>query len=510
MKVSALSILVLLYTSILNAAKPNFVVVMVDDLGFSDIGCYGSEIKTPNLDRLAENGLRFTQFYNTAKCHSSRVCLMSGQWCHMADKPRGNGSGLFRAVTIAQVLKPAGYFTAMTGKWHLNGNPYSDWGFDRYFGHLSGATQYFTGDDTFRLDDKPWNNSGKDFYTTDANVEWGIKFINEGLSKNKPFLLYIAFNAPHYPLQVPETEFRKYENVYKEGWDSLRIRRFEKQKKIGIFPSDAELPPRPEAIPSWNSLSEEQKDWERRRMAAFAGMVDRIDQQMGRLTAYLKERGILENTVIMFFSDNGGCPFERSKGQEYEPWDSRSYWTYDTSWAWMCNTPFKFYKQNQHEGGTHSPMIVHWPDGLKAKGFTNQPAHLIDILPTLIELGGGTYPAKQGTRSVRAHDGISLAPVFAGLQRKPHEDLFFEYNNNRAIRQGDWKIVSCTGGAWELYNLKSDPFEENNLSSEYPERVAAMSKRYEEIWGAPLKLKAKPGVPTTHKKKINRDNNVHK
>jgi arylsulfatase len=474
---------------------------MVDDLGFSDFGCYGSEIQTPNIDKLAESGLRFTQFYNTAKCHSSRVCLMSGQWCHMADKPRSSGEGLASAATIAEVLKPAGYFTAMTGKWHLKGNPHTDWGFDRYFGHLSGATSFFEGDNTFRLDDKPWSEFGRDFYTTDANTDWGMKFIEEGLAQKKPFLLYIAHNAPHYPLHVREPDFRKYEETYKDGWDKLRKARFEKQKKLGIFPADAKLPERPEAIPAWVSLNAEQKDWERRRMAAFAGMVDRVDQQMGRLTAFLKEKGVLENTVIMLFADNGGCPFDRTKGKEYEPWDPRSYWTYDTSWAWMGNTPFKYYKQNQHEGGIRSPMITHWPAGLKAKGFTSQPAHLVDILPTLVELGGGTYPKKQGERTVRPHDGISMADIFAGKERKGHKELFFHYGNNRALRQNDWKLASCSGGAWELYNLKSDPFEELNVSSSHPEKVAAMSQRYEEMWGASLKLKDEPGVPTTHKSK---------
>jgi arylsulfatase A-like enzyme len=467
----------LICTSLLHGAeKPNFVIIMVDDLGFSDFGCYGSEIETPNIDRLAENGARFTQFYNTAKCHSSRVCLMSGQWCHLADKPRGWGQGLSKAATIAEVLKPAGYFTAMTGKWHLDGNPVER-GFDRYFGHLSGA-----------------------------NTEWGMKFINEGIAKKKPFLLYIAHNAPHYPLQVREPDFRKYENRYKEGWDLIRRQRFEKQKQVGLFSDEKKLPKRPGAIPSWNSLSAENKSWESRRMAAYAGMIDRIDQQVGRLTAFLQEKGVLDNTVILLFSDNGGCPFERTKGKNLNPWDPESYWTYDTSWAWVSNTPFKYYKQNQHEGGTHSPMIVHWPAGLKAKGLITRPAHLVDILPTLIDLGGGTYPAQIKDHKVRPFDGRSMAPLFSGTQNTEERELFFQYAKNYALRQGDWKLVSCTDGAWELYNLKSDPFEENNIAAQHPERVSQMEKRYIEIWGAPLKLKKVPGQPTTHRAAKHRKN----
>lgn len=485
--------------------RPNFVVIMADDLGYADLGCYGSEIETPNLDQLAYDGLRFTQFYNTAKCHSSRVCLLSGQWCHQADGPRKSGEGMSRAVTFADVLHDAGYFTAMTGKWHLKQNPV-DRGFDRYFGHLSGATNFFTGDDTFRLDREPWDDFDEDFYTTDANTDWAIKFIEQGLSENKPFLTYIAYNAPHYPLHVREEEYRKYEHRYEAGWDIIHKERFDKQKQLGIVHKDANLPARPKAIPAWKSLNSEQKDWEARRMAAFAGMIDRVDQQIGRLVDFLKKKDAFENTVILFVADNGGCPFERTRGKQYEPWDARSYWTYDTSWAWVSNTPLKYYKQNEHEGGISSPAIVHWPAGLKAKGFCDQPAHLVDVLPTLMELGHGSYPEQQGGREIRALDGKSLVPLLNGNSWESDRELFFQFSSNRALRQGDWKLVNCTGGAWELYHIAEDRFEQNNVAEQHPDLVKKMVQRYEELWGVPVKVKDSPGIPTTHNPRQKKNN----
>ncbi len=492
--------LLLVCSPVAAADKPNFVVVMVDDMGYADLGCFGAEIDTPTIDTLAAGGIRFSQFYNTAKCHSSRVCLMSGQWCHKAGSSR-----LSNAATIAQVLKPAGYFTAMTGKWHLKGNPAADWGFDRYFGHLSGCTNFFTGDKTFRLDDKPWNDFGDDFYTTDANTDYAIKFIDEGIENKKPFFVYIAHNAPHYPLHVREEDFRKYEKRYAAGWDALRRERFARQKKLGLVPAEAELPPRPGVIPAWDSLSAEQKTGERERMAAYAGMIDRVDQQLGRLVDHLKEKGVYENTLIMLFSDNGGCPFDRTRGKAFRPWDPKSYWCYSHNWAWFCNTPLKYYKQNQHEGGIRSAFIAHWPAGLKAGGVFHKPAHLVDILPTLMELGGGSYPEKMDGRTVRPHDGISLVPILKGEAWKGHDHLFFNFSNNYALRRGDWKIASCTGGAWELYNIAKDRFEQNDLASSRPDKVKSMSALYEKIWGKPLKLKPDPGMPTTHKRATKRN-----
>jgi len=457
--------------------RPNVVLIMADDLGFSDLGCYGSEIETPNLDRLAAGGLRFTQFYNTAKCHSSRVSLLTGLYCMQA-----GDTSLSRAVTIAQVVKQAGYFTAMTGKWHLKAEP-TDRGFDRYFGHLSGATNYFTGDNTFRLNGRPFTDFGPHFYTTDANTDYAIRFVDEAVAAGKPFFLYVAYNAPHYPLQAPKECVEKYRGRYRAGWDELRRRRYQRQLEMNLFAKPWKLSPRPPEVPAWDSLSEEEKDWEDFRMATFAGMVDRLDQNIGRLVEHLRAKGVLENTIIFFCSDNGACPFERTRGREYMPWDPRSYWTYDVGWAHMCNTPFRWYKQNQHEGGISSPLIVYWPAGLKTPpgSITHQPAHLIDIMATVLELTGAKYPERYEGRTIEPLQGLSLVPIFEGRQRQGHKWLYFIFSNNRAIRQGNWKLVSARGGPWELYDMSVDRSELNNLIDLKPKLAEELRRLWYDV-----------------------------
>jgi len=459
-------------------ARPNIVLIMADDLGYSDLGCYGGEIETPNLDALARGGLRFTQFYNTAKCHSSRVDLLTGLYCGQA----GN-EAMDRGVTIAEALRPAGYFTAMAGKWHLEKQP-TDRGFQRYFGHLSGATNFFTGDKTFRLNGEPFEvPQDGSFYTTDANTDYGIKFIDEAIPTGKPFFLYMAYNAPHYPLQAPEKDVMKYRGRYKVGWDKLRTDRYRRQLEMGLIRPEWKLSPRPQEVPAWDSLDGEAQDWEDFRMAAYAGMIDRLDQQIGRLVAHLEEKQLIDNTLIMFCSDNGACPFERTQGKDKMPWDPTSYWTYDTGWAHAGNTPFRWYKQNQHEGGISSPMIVHWPAGLKTKAgaITDQPAHIIDFMASAIELAGTDYPRAFEGRPIEPLQGRSLTPIFAGQQRQPHEWMYFHFSNNRAIRKGDWKLTSARGGKWELYDLKSDRTELHDLAQSKPERVAGLKALWHRV-----------------------------
>ncbi len=457
-------------------ARPNIVLMMVDDLGFSDFGCYGSEIETPNIDALATGGLRFSRFYNTAKCHSSRVSLLTGLYCDQAGSVK-----LSRGVTIAEVLGKAGYSTAMVGKWHLKKEP-TDRGFQKYFGHLSGATNFFKGDDTFRLNGKKWNDFGSDFYTTDANIEYAKKFLSEMLDKegNPPFFLYVAHNAPHYPLQVREEDFRKYEHRYEEGWDSIRKARYAKQIETGIIPKEWALSPRPKNVPAWNELSEKEKKWESRRMAAYAGMVDRVDQVTGDLVKFLKKKGEFENTLFMICSDNGACPFDRTRGAEHEPWDPRSYWCYDTGWSHVGNTPFRLHKQNQHEGGISSPMIAHWPAGMKAKAgsITDQPAHLIDFMATCIDVAKTKYPGSWPNIELDPLQGKSLLPVFAGKTRGPHDFLYFHFSSNRAIRKGKWKVVTHRASQWELYNIEKDGTEMHNVAAENPE----VTKELSELW----------------------------
>ena len=480
-KLAIVSVLVFSHTLLASAQadeRPNIILIMADDLGFSDLGCYGSEIETPNLDALAAGGLRFTQFYNTAKCHSSRVSLLTGLYCDQA-----GGAKLSRGATIAEVLSDAGYFTAMVGKWHLSKQP-TDFGFDRYWGHLSGATNFFTGDGTFRLNGEEWKVpetlNDRPFYTTDANIDFALEFLDEAGKGDKPFLLYTAFNAPHYPLQAPEQAVQKYDGRYDCGWDQLRIQRHRRQLDSGLLPAKWQLSPRPDHVPAWDSLSDEERQWEADRMEVFAAMVDVVDQNVGRLVSSLKARGIFDNTLILFCSDNGACPFERTRGRYLKPWDPKSYWTYDASWAHAGNTPFRLYKQNQHEGGISSPLIVHWPEGLKtASGsITRQPGHLIDFMATFIELSGATYPEQIGDRQIDPLQGKSLLPIFRGETRQPHETLYFHFGTDRALRQGPWKLVSAKLGKWELYNLDEDRTELHDLSEERPEQVAAMAAQW--------------------------------
>ncbi|MCA8988080.1 MAG: arylsulfatase, partial [Planctomycetaceae bacterium] len=425
MKAILIFFLLLVQTELCQAAnqndRPNIVLIMADDLGFSDLGCYGSEISTPHLDRLAQNGLRFTQFYNTAKCHSSRVSLLTGMYCDQA-----GAESLSRGATIPEVLGPAGYQTAMVGKWHLSKQP-TDFGFARYWGHLSGATNFFTGDETFRLNGNEWTVPktlhGKPFYTTVANIDFALDFLKEMHSKPDPFFLYVAFNAPHYPLQAPEEAVKKYDGKYDRGWDVLRTERHQRQLSTGLLPARWELSPRPDHIPAWSELTAEEQSWEADRMEVFAAMVEILDQQVGRLMSSLEQSGEIENTLFLFCSDNGACPFERTRGKSLKPWDPKSYWTYDASWAHVGNTPFRLYKQNQHEGGISSPLIVHWPAGLKTKRgqVTHQPGHLIDIMATCADLAGAEYPQQIGGRKLDPMMGKSLLPIFAGKQREPHE-----------------------------------------------------------------------------------------
>ncbi len=482
--------------AIAKSTRPNIVLIMADDLGFSDLGCYGSEIETPRLDALAQDGLRMTQFTNTAKCHSSRVSLLTGLYCDQA-----GAESLSRGTTIARELKAAGYSTLMTGKWHLDQQP-TDQGFERYFGHLSGATNYFTGDDSFRLNGKPWNDFGDDFYTTVANTDYAIQFVDEALLTPKPFFLYVAYNAPHYPLQTLQSDYEKYRQRYRAGWDKIREQRLQKQKELKLFEGETiSNLGRPSYIPAWKELSNEQQQWEADRMAAFAGMVDCLDREIGRLVDHLKSKQQFDNTLFVFVADNGACPFERTKGQEYPPYDSRSYWTYDTGWAHVGNTPFRYYKQNNHEGGIASPAIIHWPQGLKQPAGTidNTPAHLVDIMATSLDIAGRDYPNAVEDRVIEPLVGRSLLPLIAGGQLQESRELYYHFGPNRALRSGDWKVVSLRSGPWELYNLAEDRNEAHDLSQQYPEKVGELSQVWHHIAEEQERLPAKDRRPVSDK-----------
>lgn len=474
------------------ASRPNVLLILADDLGFSDLGCYGSEVETPTLDRLASNGLRFSQFYNTAKCHSSRVSLLSGRWSRQA-----GDTSLQRAVTVPEVLRPAGYFTAMAGKWHLAKEP-TDFGFQRYFGHLSGACNYYLGDHTFRLNGAPWIVPASNFYTTVANVDFALRFLGEARAARQPWFLYVAFNAPHAPLQPLEADYRKYLGRYDVGWDAIRAGRVARQKSLALFGRDVEPCPRPDHIPAWTSLPAGTRDWEARRMAAYAGLIDRVDRELGRLVADLERSGELQNTLILFLSDNGACPYDRrTVNRAGEPYDPQSTWSDSTGWAWVRDTPFRYYKQNQFEGGIATPAIVHWPAGLKTRpgALVHSPAHLVDILPTLAELTGATLPTTWPGREPTPLAGVSLAPVLAGHAMTNRPPIHLLFASDRGLRDGDWKLVSFQSGPWELYNLALDRTELHNVAAQHPDVVARMVKQWHDMAAKVLMAPAKECAP---------------
>jgi arylsulfatase A-like enzyme len=461
-------------------AKPNIVLILADDLGYSDLGSYGGEIETQNLDALAAGGMRFTQFYNTAKCAPTRCALLTGCYHREVQNLKTDST-----ITLAQAMRWAGYTTLMTGKWHLSSTPLQK-GFDRYFGHLSGATNYFIGDDTFRLDDEPFEVPKEGFYTTDANTDYAIRFLDEASKKDKPFFLYMAYNAPHYPLQAPRDDIEKYRGRYMKGWDQLRRERHQRQLQMGLVKSQWKLTPRDDEVVAWEILSDEKKQFEDLTMATYAAMVDRLDRNIGRLITKIKEMGVWDNTLLLFLSDNGACPFQRTKRPEIPPWRPDSYLTYHKGWAQLCNTPFRLYKQNQHEGGISTPLIVHWPGVINANSITDQPGHLIDVMATLLDITGTSYPSQWDGHQLRPLRGRSLLPILKGQKREPHPELFFEFARYKGLRAGRWKIAWYKG-PWELYDVEADRTELDNLADKMPQKVAELAARHE-AWVTELTL----------------------
>ncbi|MCA9141818.1 MAG: arylsulfatase [Planctomycetales bacterium] len=500
--------------SIHAAERPNIVVIMTDDLGFSDIGCYGSEIETPNLDALADGGLRFSQFYNTAKCHSSRVSLLTGQYCIAA-----GDTALSHAVTSAEVLANGGYFTAITGKWHLKQEP-TDFGFQRYFGHLSGACNYFKGDGSFRLNGQPWKVPAADFYTTVANVDHAIDFLGEARQADKPWYLYIAFNAPHAPLHALPDDYAKYKGRYEAGWDVVREARVAKQKKLGLLPQTLKPSPRPEHIPAWEAMSPWRQSYESNRMTTLAAMIDRVDQEVGRLVNDLRANDELDNTLILFVSDNGACPYDRKQPLlDVEPTNGDVSLADSTGWAWARNSPFRYYKQNQFEGGIASPAIVHWPAGLKTQrgSIVSHPAHLIDVMPTLAEIAGCEIPNQWPGRELRPVSGVSLKPIFDGKTPSPRPPIHLLFAGDRALRDGDWKLVSFQSEAWELYNVAEDRTELVDLAQSEPERLQKMIEAWtdmaKDVLHATPKVYAPPNkakLPHVHREWTNFDDTTQR
>ena len=482
------------------AGKPNIVVILVDDMGFSDIGCYGSEIPTPKLDALAAAGVRFTQFYNTARCCPTRAALLTGLYSHQAgvghmtgdrgeDGYRGDLND--RCVTLAEVLRPAGYSTYMTGKWHVTKHVNAtddsqkfNWplqrGFDHYYGIIAGAANYFRPNSL--TDDNTRITAGeKNYYTTDAFTDHAIQFVS-GRDKAKPFFLYMAYNAPHFPLMAPAEEIAKFRGRYKIGWDKLREQRHAKQKELGLVDKAWPLSPRPDEVSAWEKLTPEQQDHFDHIMAIYAAVVSHMDAAVGRFVAALKQQGVLDNTLIFFLSDNGANaesgPNGRLAGNPPGSADSNVF--EGQSWATLSNTPLRRYKHFNHEGGIATPLIAHWPARIKAAGeLRQQPGHLVDLMATCVDVSGATYPAEFKGKTIQSMEGRSLAPAF---DNKPieREALYWEHEGNAAIRVGDWKLVRLgRNGPWELYNLKADRTEQRNLVAEQPERAKELAAKWD-------------------------------
>ena len=522
---------------------PNIVLIMSDDMGYSDIGCYGGEIQPPNLDSLAANGLRFTQFYNTARCCPTRACLLTGLYPHQTGvgyMMRDRGVDGYRGdlnrncMTIAEVLKPAGYSTYMTGKWHVTKEtePKSEadkhnWprqrGFDRFYGTIHGACSFWDPSTLCRgnemvspFADKEYQPS-EPYYYTDAISNQAARFIRENRSE-EPFFLYVAYTAAHWPLHARERDIAHYKRKYDAGYDAIRKARLAKMKALGVISNDAELSA---AAGDWDSI--EHKDWEAANMEVYAAMVDAMDQGIGKIIDALKETGQFENTLLCYFQDNGGCAeaagrslkpnprkeaptlskispeklhyFGSSPRQTREGWPVRAgrvmpgpadtYIGYGQNWANVSNTPFREYKHWTHEGGISTPLIVHWPAGISEKnGFRHQPSHLIDLMPTCVELAGATYPEEFLGKAIHPKEGVSLVPVFANHPLSPRP-IYWEHEGNRAVREGKWKLVAKRppGGKpanWELYDIEADRSELKNLADKHPERVERMAAMWQD------------------------------
>ncbi len=476
-----------------SADRPNIVLIMADDMGYSDLGCYGSEIATPNLDRLAAGGVRFTQFYNTARCCPTRAALLTGLYQHQAGighmvgnrgVPAYQGYLNDRCVTIAEVLRAGGYRTYMAGKWHVGDNrPHwpTDRGFDRYFGLVNGGSNYFRLDPgrIMARDDAPYAPEGDDFYMTDAFADAATSFISEHGRSDRPFFVYVAYTAPHWPLHARPEDIARYRGKYMDGWDALRKRRHQRLIEMGIVDENWALTPRDDRAPAWADMEDKQaRDL---KMAVYAAQIDRMDQGIGRIIDAVKQIGAERNTLVMFLSDNGGCAEEIDRGTPgVPPGPKESFLSYGLPWANASNTPFRLYKHWVHEGGIATPLIVYWPAVITGGGhLTEQVGHVIDIMATCIDVAGAAYPSVYQGRQIIPLEGKSLVPVFQGRPRAGHDAIYFEHEGNRAVRRGKWKLVSRRRGDWELYDLEADRTELNDLIAQYPDKAKELAGKYE-------------------------------
>jgi arylsulfatase A-like enzyme len=502
--------------------RPNIILILADDLGYSDLGCYGSEIATPNLDRLAKEGIRFTQFYNNAKCGPSRASVLTGLY----PQQTGDGRDPHRSLNVAQVLQVAGYRTLMTGRNGGLAAAPTRAGFDRFYGLLdSGCCNYFNpglkrpgekepgrkypGEQrAWSRDGKrfqPFTPDGKDFYATDAFTEQAIDYLDQYAKSEKPFFLYLPYTAPHFPIHARPEDIARYHGIYREGWDAIRKKRYRRMVESRVIEKRWKLSPRDPEVPAWEDLAdEERRKWDL-YMTVYAAMIDRMDQGIGKILRKVREHGVEENTLVIFLSDNGACAEDdaafNTTARGIPPGSVESYRTQGAPWANLSNVPFRKFKWWLHEGGIASPLIVHWPRLIKRGGMlTDQVGHIMDLMPTLLEVAGVDYPDSRGGRKLMPLEGLSLLPILEGRERKGHEALYWKFGQCRAVRMGKWKLVAphpnprlgidffkenqLPGNedrkeiAWELYDLEQDRTELRNLAEHFPDRVQEIAKLF--------------------------------
>ncbi len=539
--------IILLFVSFCSVAvaaeRPNILLIMSDDMGFSDLGCYGGEIQTPNLDSLAQNGVRFTQFYNMGRCCPTRASLLTGVYPHQAGvghmmkdtgHPGYRGNLNRDSATIAEVLRADGYGTYMLGKWHLARalNPKGDisnWpmqrGFDHYYGTINGGGSFYDPTtlcrgNTYITPENDPKYEPKTFYYTDALSDNAVQFLQQHSreASDKPFFMYVSYTAAHWPMHALEKDIAKYKGKFDGGYEPARKARVEKLKKLGILDPKWTVTP---TVGDWKAV--ELKEWEARCMEVYAAMVDNMDQGIGRIIAQLKRDGKFENTLVLFLQDNGGCaemmgrtepkdqPTTKPKpmgpndlqpkiwppmqtrdgrwvrrGPGVMPGPADTYMGYGEGWANVSNTPFREYKHWVHEGGISTPLIAHWPAGISGKRngkLEGQPAHLIDIMATCVDISGADYPKQFNGQQIHPMEGVSLKAALNGKSLKRKNPIFWEHEGNRAVRDGKWKIVAKEDQSWELYDMDKDRTEMNNLAEKNPAKLRELAAKWD-AWAA--------------------------
>lgn len=481
---------------------PNIILISADDLGWSDIGCYGSEINTPNIDKLADMGMRFTNFQNTSKCFPSRASLITGVYAQDCGYDKNPNDPLKNSVTIGEVLQKAGYRTYWSGKHHGKDNPY-DRGFDHYYGLKDGCCNFFNPGEQRDGEKKPaqkrtnrewcidsalfapYTPQEPDFYATDYFTNYALDYISEAKERTQPFFLYLAYTSPHDPLMAWPEDIKKYKGKYDEGYATIRKKRFEKQKAIGLIDSTYHLSE--PTFKAWKSLSEEERLFESQKMEVYAAMIDRMDQNIGRLLSHLETLDLAKNTLIVFVSDNGASNevVSLDNDDDHAPLGSMERWvSLGKDWANVCNTPFRYFKNYSYQGGINTPLIAYWPGKIKAKSHSDFSGHFIDIMSTFVDITDAKYPQTHKGDSIVPMRGISLLPALKGKDIERNAPLFWHWKKGSAVRLRNWKIVkNGENKAWELYNMADDPCETKNLADSFPNKVKELDKLYKN-WAA--------------------------